>query len=72
MDQGGAQEQEMEEEVPHAPPTQVRTNIQKDHLVDKILSDISKGVTTRSRIANFCEQYSFVFSIEPFRVEESL
>jgi hypothetical protein len=34
------------------------------------LGDISKGVTTRSRLANFCEHYSFVSSIEPFRVEE--
>jgi hypothetical protein len=58
--------------VPLTPPTQVRTNIQKDHLLDQILGDISKGVTTRSRIAIFCEHYSFVSSIEPFRVEEAL
>jgi hypothetical protein len=56
MDQGGEQEQgdKEEEEVPHAPPTQVHTNIQRDHLVDQILGDINKTVTTRSRIANFC------------------
>jgi hypothetical protein len=71
MDQGGAQEQEEreEEEVPHAPPTQVRTNIQRDHLGDQILGDISKGLTMHSHIANFCEHYSFVSSIESFRVE---
>jgi hypothetical protein len=40
--------------------------------VDQILGDISKGVTTRSRLANFCEHYMFVSSIEPFRVEEAL
>jgi hypothetical protein len=40
--------------------------------VDQILGDISMGVTTRSRLANFCEHYSFVSSIEPFRVEEAL
>jgi hypothetical protein len=40
--------------------------------VDQILGDISKGVTTRSRLANFCEHYSFVSSIEPFRAEEAL
>jgi hypothetical protein len=40
--------------------------------VDQILGDISKGVTTRSRLANLCEHYSFVSSIEPFRVEEAL
>jgi hypothetical protein len=74
MDQGGAQEQEEreEEEVPHAPPTQVCTNIQSFHLVDQILGDISKGRTTHSHIANFCEHYSFVSSIESLRVEEAL
>jgi hypothetical protein len=40
--------------------------------VDQILGDISKGVTTRSCLANFCEHYSFVSSIEPFKVEEAL
>jgi hypothetical protein len=74
MDQGGAHEEKdkEEEEVPQAPLTQVRATIQKNHLVDQILGDINKGVTTRSRIANFCEHYSFVSSIEPFRVEEAL
>ena len=33
----------------------------------KVGKDISKGVTTRSRLANFCEHYSFVSSIEPFQ-----
>jgi hypothetical protein len=46
--------------------------IQRNHPVDQILGDISKGVTTCSRLANFCEHYSFVSSIEPFRVEEAL
>jgi hypothetical protein len=72
-DQGGAQEdQVMEEEAPRAPPTQVRATIQRNHPVDQIMGDISKGVTTRSRLAIFCECYSFVSSIEPFRVEEAL
>jgi hypothetical protein len=72
-DQGGAQEDQVgEEEAPRTPPTQVRATIQRNHPVDQILGDISKGVTTRSRLANFCEHYSFVSSIEPFRVEEAL
>ena len=62
----------MEEEAPRAPPTQVRATIQRHHPVDQILGDISMRVTTRSRLANFCELYSFVSSIEPFRVEEAL
>jgi hypothetical protein len=40
--------------------------------VDQILGDISKGVTTHSRIAKFCDHYSFVSSIEPFKVENAL
>jgi hypothetical protein len=73
QDQGGAQEEQvMEEEASRVPPTQVRATIQRNHPVDQILGDISKGVTTRSRLANFCEHYSFVSSIEPFRVEEAL
>jgi hypothetical protein len=72
-DQGGAQEEQvMEEEAPQVPPTQVRATIQRNHPVDQILGDISKGVTTRSRLAIFCEHSSFVSSIEPFRVEEAL
>jgi hypothetical protein len=72
-DQGGAQEEQvMEKEASQASPTQVRTMIQRNHLVDQILGDISNGVTTRSRLANFCEHYSFISSIEPFRVEEAL
>jgi hypothetical protein len=72
-DQGGAQEEQvMEEEAPRIPPTQVRASIQRHHPVDQILGDISKGVTTRSRLAAFCEHYSFVSSIEPSRVEEAL
>ena len=48
-DQGGAQDDHvMEEEAQPAPPTQVRAMIQRDHPVDQILGDISKGVTTRS------------------------
>jgi hypothetical protein len=45
---GSPREQEGREEeaVPHAPPTQVRTNIQRDHPVDQILGDIIKGVST--------------------------
>src|SRR5690348_10451956 len=52
--------------------TRVDQAIQRDHPVDTILGDIHKGVTTRSRVAHFCEHYSFVSSIEPHRVEEAL
>jgi hypothetical protein len=73
MNQGGAhEEKDKEEEVQHAPPTQVQATIQRNHPVDQILGDISNRVTTRSHLAIFCEHYSFVSSIEPFGVEEAL
>jgi hypothetical protein len=50
----------------------VRQNVQIDHLIYNILGDIEKGVTTRSRVANFCEHYSFISSFEPFKVEDAL
>jgi hypothetical protein len=40
--------------------------------VNNILGDIEKGVTTRSRIANFCKHYLFVSSFDPFKVEDAL
>jgi hypothetical protein len=58
--------------VPLQPKSERRSKDISHHPVDQILGDISKGVNTRSRIANFCEHYSFVSSIEPFRVEEAL
>jgi hypothetical protein len=33
---------------------------------------IEKGVTTRSRVVNFCEHYLFVSSFEPLKVEDAL
>jgi hypothetical protein len=58
-----------EAQIPHP---RVHQNIQKDHPVDNILGSISKGVTTRSRLATFYEHYSFVSSLEPLKVEEAL
>jgi hypothetical protein len=40
--------------------------------MNTFLGDIHKGVTTRSRVAHFCEHYSFMSSIEPYRVEDAL
>ena len=56
---------------PVAPP-RVHHAIAKDHPVDQIMGDISKGVQTRSRIASFCEHYSFVSSFKPNCVDEAL
>jgi hypothetical protein len=48
------------------------TNITRDHPLDTIIGDISRGVQTRSRLASFCEHFSFVLSIEPKKIEEAL
>jgi hypothetical protein len=73
-DQGGdARDQDEEDEqVPRPPHPRVHQAIQRDHPVNTILGDIQKGVTTRSRVAYFCEHYSLVSSIEPHRIEEAL
>jgi hypothetical protein len=63
-------EQEIRDQRP--PHPRVHQSIQRDHPVNSILGDIHKGVTSRSRVAHFCEHYSFVSSIEPYRVEDAL
>ena len=40
--------------------------------MDTIIRDISRGVQTRSRLASFCEHFSFVSFIEPKKIEEAL
>jgi hypothetical protein len=75
--QGGDQvneEKEDDQEVQGQRPPHPRVHqvIQRDHPVNSILGDIHKGVTTRSRVAHFFEHYSFVSSIEPYRVEDAL
>jgi hypothetical protein len=48
------------------------TNIARDHPLDFVISDISRGVQTRSRLTSFCEHFSFVSSIEPKKIDEAL
>jgi hypothetical protein len=40
--------------------------------LDSIIRDISRGVQTRSKLASFCEHFSFVSSIEPKKIDEAL
>ena len=40
--------------------------------MNSIIRDISRGVQTRSRLASFYEYFSFVSSIEPKKIDESL
>jgi hypothetical protein len=71
-DQGGDANDQDKEDDPRLPHPRVHQAIQRDHPMNTILGDIHKGVTTRSRVAHFCEHYSFISSIEPHRVEEAL
>ena len=87
MNQRGALGEETQEEAPQAqndddgesiqPQHQVshprvHQSIQRDHSVDNILGSIRRGLTTRSRLATFYEHYSFVYSLEPLKVDEAL
>ena len=72
IDQGGDEdnndkedEQEIQGQILPHPRVQA---IQRAHPVNSILGDIHKGVTTRSRVAHFCEHYSFVSSIEHLEI----
>jgi hypothetical protein len=48
-------EEEQIQRQPSVPHPRVHRTIQRDHPVDNILGSIKRGVTTRSRLANFCE-----------------
>jgi hypothetical protein len=77
IDQGGDEDNEDKEDDQEIqgqrpPHPRVHQVIQRYHPVNSILGDIHKGVTTRSRVAHFCEHYSFVSSIEPYRIEDVL
>jgi hypothetical protein len=77
IDQGGDeddQDKEDDQEIQdqRTPHPRVHQAIQRYHPVNCILGDIHKGVTTQSRVAHFCEHYSFVSSIEPYRIEDAL
>jgi hypothetical protein len=86
FDQGGEQGGEAQEEAPQvendddgpiqcqsqAPHPRVHQMVRWDHPIDNILGSIQRGVTTRSRLSNFCAFYSFVSSLEPLGVEQAL
>jgi hypothetical protein len=61
--------QESRSKPPHP---RVHQNVQRGHPVDNILGDIKKEVTTRSRATNIFQYYSFVSSMELFKVEYAL
>jgi hypothetical protein len=70
--QGSQEIEDLIQQEVSDPHPRVRQSVQRDHPVDNILGSIRRGVTTRSRLANFCEYYSFVSMLEPLRVEDAL
>jgi hypothetical protein len=48
------------------------TSIARDHPLDQIIDEIQSSVQTRSRLASFCEHYSFVSLEEPKKIEDAL
>ena len=47
------------------------TDIARDHPLDTIIGDISRGVQTRSRLVSFYEHFSFVSSIQSKKIDEA-
>jgi hypothetical protein len=43
------------------------TNVTRDHPLDSIIGDISRGMQIRSRMTSFCEHFSF----EPKKIDEA-
>nr|ABA97697.1 retrotransposon protein, putative, unclassified [Oryza sativa Japonica Group] len=72
IDVAGTLEHTDQAQVPPVHHPRIHHTVQRDHPVDNILGDKRKGVTTRSRVASFCQHFSFVSSLEPTRVEDEL
>jgi hypothetical protein len=86
IDQGGEQDGQAQEDAPQVendddgpiqpqsqvPHPRVHQSIQRDHPIDNILGSIQRGVSTRSRLATFCGNYSFISSLESLKVDEAL
>jgi hypothetical protein len=70
--QGSQEIEDLIQQEVSDPHPRVQQSVQRDHPVDNILGSIRRGVTTRSRLANFYEHYSFVSMLEPIRVEDAL
>jgi hypothetical protein len=60
-DQGGDEDDGDKGEAPPHPI--VHHNVQRGHPINNILGDIEKGITTRSRVTNFCEHYSLILLV---------
>ena len=62
------------------PPEEAKSNDElpkewkasKDHPLDNIIGDISKGVTTRHSLKDLCNNMAFVSMIEPKNIKEAI
>lgn len=69
MELGKEEDNDCEKEKVESPivvddlPLAWRTS--KDHPINNILEDITKGMTTRSKISNFCYHFAFISQVEP-------
>ena len=67
--EGDLQEDEKQETSPSSPRDWITT---RDHPLENVLSDICKGVSTRSQVSNFCGFTAFVSQIEPKTIKEAI
>ena len=65
-------DEDLEDEQEAIEHPRLRQTIQRDHPIDNILGSLRKGVTTHSHLANFCQYYLFVSSLEPLKAEQAL
>jgi hypothetical protein len=73
-DNGAPHEQEDDGPIQHqpiVPHPRVHQSMQRDHPIDNILGSIKRGLTTHSRLAFFCEFYSFISTLELLKVEQA-
>jgi hypothetical protein len=61
-----------EDDVQAIDQPKLKQIIQRDHLTDNRLGSLQKGVLTCSHLANFCQYFSLVSSIELAKVEKAL
>lgn len=69
-DKKGRKHEEYKQETSaQLPPVWI---VVKDHLLDQILGDITKGVSRRFHINSFCKYSSFIYEIEPKNIFDAL
>jgi len=47
-------------------------SMHKDHPIDKVIGDINKGVSTRWKVIDACNNMAFVSQVEPSSIEDAL